>query len=420
MSTLEQAYDPINLSSIDFWGLTSQGREARFAELRAQRPVSWQPPSEGSLVAGSGYWAVVRHRDIVAVSKNPDVFSSSKELGGPLFDDYPPEFLEAQASILAMDDPRHGKLRRLVSMAFTPRRVARIEEGIRAEARRIVDGFMRLGDCDFVEDLARRLPTFTVSEMVGIPDELRDTVADLINTVIGMNDPEIAGDQSALALTMAGVERLQYIYQQVIEERRARPRDDLLTGLIEAEVDGQRLTDPEIRAFFNVIAVGGNDTSRNTTAIAMKALCDFPEQHALLLSDLERLMPAAVEEFIRWSSPFVGFRRTATRDVALHGRSIRRGEKVLMFYESGNRDETVFARPYELDITRNPNPHLSFGGGGPHYCLGAALARGQIRAILTELLPRARDIELGDPSYMRSNLVNAIKRMPCRFTPETG
>ncbi len=234
--------------------------------------------------------------------------------------------------------------------------------------------------------------------------------------MVSAADPEVFGDRHPLEVLGAALWTLTEFATELAKHREQHPGDDLMTSLVQAEVDGDRLTHPEIAAFLVLLSVAGNDTTRHTTSHAMRALSLNPDQRALLLEDLDRRLPDAVEEFVRWGSPVLTFRRTTTREVELHGRSLPAGEKVVLFYHSGNRDELVFDRPWSFDIARSPNRHLGFGGGGPHYCMGASLARAQLRAIFGEMLRVVPDIEAGEPERLRSAFIHGVKRMPCSFT----
>jgi cytochrome P450 len=411
--------DPVDLSSAAFWAQPFDVRDAAFAELRRERPISWQRPTEAVLVepedSTGGYWAVVRHEDVRQVSRDPETFCSGR---GVLFEDSPPEMLEASVSFLATDAPRHTKLRGLVSSAFTPRQVRKISEQIAADAHTIVDDVAGRGECDFVEEIAKRLPMMTIWKMMGASPADFDRLTATADVLVGWNDPEEMAGRVPIEALFEAVLALTAEAVQLAERRRSDGADDLMTALVRAEVDGERLTEAEISAFFVLLAVAGNDTTRHTTSHAMKALCDFPEQRALLLEDLGGRIETAVEEFVRWASAVMVFRRTATRDTELRGIPIAEGEKVVLFYTSANRDERAFDQPARFDVLRDPNHHAGFGGGGPHYCMGAALARLQLQSIFTELLTRLPDIAVGEPQPLVGNFINGIKRMPCSFTPE--
>lgn len=405
-------YDAVDLSSRAFWAATAAQREQSFAELRRDRPVSWHPPVEDSLMpdpADPGYWAVTRHADIVEVSRNSEVFLSGK---GVLFENIPDELLEASQSFLAMDPPRHTLIRKVVHAAFTPRQVRRIEDSIKANARDIVSELRAAGSgVDFVSHCAKELPVRTLSDMVGIPESERHAVADAADALVSWGDPEYLDGRNPMEVLVSSQMYLHQVASALTAERRANPGEDLFSALIHAEVEGARLTDFEIAAFFVLLAVAGNDTTRQTTSHAVKALTDFPDQRAWLLASFEDRIGGAVEEFIRYASPVMTFRRTAATDHVLNGQQITAGEKVVMFYSSGNWDTAVFDHPERLDLARDPNPHLGFGGGGRHFCLGAHVARAQLRAIIGQLLTQIPDLCAGEASYVAGNFVHAIRRM---------
>jgi cytochrome P450 len=416
MSGTARAYDAIDLSSRAFWSTTAAERERSFAELRAERPVSWHPPVEDALMHDPddrGYWAVTRRADIAAVSRNNEDFLSGR---GVMFENVPVELLEASQSFLAMDPPRHTKLRKVVSAAFTPRQVRRIEDSIKANAKTIVEELRAAGSgADFVELCAKELPIRTLADMVGIPESERRQVAHAADAAVSWADPVSLGGRNPLEVLVAGQAYLHEVAGALAAERRKRPGDDLFSSLVSAEVDGDRLSDADVAAFFVLLSVAGNDTTRQTASHAMKALTDFPDERAWLVQDFDDRIGTAVEEFIRWATPVMTFRRTAATDFELGGQSIRAGEKVVMFYTSGNWDTEAFDQPERLNLSRNPNPHLGFGGGGVHFCLGAHVARAQLRAILGELLRRLPDIQAGDPAYVPGNFIHAIRTMPCTF-----
>lgn len=414
--TAGRGYDPIDLSSRAFWSTTAADRERSFALLRAERPVSWHPPVEDALMPDPddpGYWAVTRRADIITVSRNNEAFLSGR---GVMFENIPVELLEASQSFLAMDPPRHTKLRKLVSAAFTPRQVRRIEDSIRANAKTIVEELRAAGSgCDFVDLCAKELPIRTLSDMVGIPASEREQMAHATDAMVSWADPAYLDGRHPMEVLLASQSYVHQVAGALAAERRERPGDDLISGLVNAEVDGDRLTDAEVAAFFVLLSVAANDTTRQTTSHAMKALTDFGDQRDWLLEDFEARIGTAVEEFIRWASPVMTFRRTAAIDFELSGQQITAGEKVVMFYPSGNWDTDAFDHPERLDLSRSPNPHVSFGGGGVHFCLGAHVARAQLRAIFGELLRQLPDIQAGDPTYVAGNFVHAVGSMPCTF-----
>ena len=416
MSGSSRAYDAIDLSSRAFWSTTAAERERSFAVLRAERPVSWHPPVEDALMPDPhdpGYWAVTRRADIASVSRNNDVFLSGK---GVMFENVPVELLEASQSFLAMDPPRHTKLRKLVSAAFTPRQVRRIEDSINTNAKTIVEELKAAGSgADFVEYCAKELPIRTLSDMAGIPESERAGVAHAAEVAVSWADPEAMDGRNPLEVLFENQVYLHQVAGALAAERRAHPGDDLFSGLVNAEVDGERLTDADVAAFFVLLSVAGNDTTRQTISHALKALTDFPEQRAWLLEDFGNRIGTAVEEFVRWATPVMTFRRTAAKDFELAEQTIRAGEKVVMFYASGNWDTEVFDRPDRFDLSRSPNPQLGYGGGGVHFCLGANVARAQLRAIFGELLRQLPKIQAGEPAYVAGNFIHAIRSMPCTF-----
>ncbi len=406
-----------NLGSLDFWGQTAEERDRYFAQLRRDAPVSLHDPPDDLLgmpeQSRTQYRAIVRYEDIRRISRDPVTFRSGD---GVQFADAPPELLEASQSFLAMDAPRHTKLRGLVSAAFTPRQVKRIEDGIRANAKRIIEEAAPTGGGDFVELIAKRLPLQTISDMIGVPEADRERVVEAADNLVAAADPEVFGDRQPLEVLGAALWTLTEFATDLAKHREQHPGDDLMTALVQAEVDGDRLTHAEIGAFIVLLSVAGNDTTRHTTSHALRALTLNPEQRAHLMADPESRLPEAVEEFVRWASPVMTFRRTTTKEVELHGQLLPAGEKVVLFYPSGNRDERAFDDPWQFDLTRNPNHHLGFGGGGPHYCMGASLARAQLRAIFDEMFRVIPDIEAGEPELLRSAFIHGVKRMPCTFT----
>ena len=418
MSTSPQTRTQTDLGSLEFWGQPAEKRDIYFEHLRSDEPISRHEPPEDILGLGDQerlhYWAIVRYEDIRRISRDPATFCSGQ---GVQFGDAPPEMLEASQSFLAMDAPRHGKLRGLVSAAFTPRQVKRIEDGIRANAKQIVAEAAETGGGDFVELIAKRLPLETISDMLGVPKADRERVVEAADTLVAASDPEVFGDRLPVEVLGAALWTLTEFATELAKDREQHPGDDLMTALVQAEVDGDRLTHAEIAAFLVLLSVAGNDTTRHTTSHAMRALTVNPQQRRLLMTDLQGQLPGAVEEFIRWASPVMTFRRTTTREVELHGQLLPPGEKVVLFYHSGNRDDREFAQPWKFDITRMPNRHLGFGGGGPHYCMGASLARTQLRAIFSEMLRVMPDIEAGEPELLRSAFIHGVKRMPCTFEP---
>ncbi|ANY07378.1 cytochrome P450 [Pseudonocardia sp. HH130630-07] len=419
MTGAGRAYDPLDVSTQAFWSRSPDEREETFAQLRRDRPLSWHPPAETELLPdpdAPGFWALVTHADITAVSRDPETFASGQAYGGVMLEDVPEDMLEAAHSILAMDAPRHARQRRVIASVFTPRRTRRIEDQIRAQAAAIVDDLLALGgEADFVTAVAARLPMWTISEMIGIPAQRRQEVADAANAMVAWNDADYIGDGDPMAVLLNALMTLHTASFELSALRRDEPADDLMTALVQAEVDGASLTDEEIAAFFVLLCVAGNDTTRQTASHAVLALDRHPEQRRLLTAEFDDRIGPAVEEFVRWATPVLTFRRTATRDTEIRGQRISEGERVVLFYHSGNRDGSVFTDPHRFDITRAENPHVAFGGGGPHFCLGSHLARTQLRSLFGELLTRVPDLSVGEPDRLTGNFINGIKRLPVTF-----
>jgi cytochrome P450 len=410
-------FDEIDLSSREFWATTADERERSFAILREQRPVSWhravEAPTLMPVAAEPGFWAVVTHADVVEVSRNSDVFISSK---GVHLEPVPEDLIEASLSFLGMDGKKHAKIRGLVRSAFTPRAINGLVDSIDRHSTRIVHELADAGSgCDFVRNCAVKLPLVTFADMVGVPDSQRDAVRDAADAMVSVTDPVWLDGRNGLQVLITNQMFLHQVAVEMAEERRRSPKDDIMTNLIQAEVDGERLTNAEIGAFMVLLAVAGNDTTRQTTSLTLHALTQFPEQREWLRADYENHIGTAVEEFVRWSTPVMTFSRIAAYDYELHGEPIAAGDKVVMIYSSANHDSSVFDCPERFDLSRNPNRHVAFGGGGAHFCLGAQLAKAQLRAIFRELLTQLPDIEAGDPKYLAGNFIHAVQSMPCTF-----
>jgi cytochrome P450 len=403
-----------NVSSLAFWSQPASARALTFAELRRSMPVSFQEPSDFGMVRSDrGFWAVTRHEDVMHVSRSPDLFCSGQGVG---LGEVPVDLLELNASFLVMDAPRQTALRRVVSGAFTPKRVNQLQDRIQTEAWRIVDEFVEGGGGDVVQDFARKLPLWTISEMMGVPESMRSDLYSAAEAQMTAQDPEFAGDnnEKAMIAIEAGV-TLHRIAAELLAERRTNPGDDILSTLVHSELDGQPLSDQMLGGIFVLFSTAGNDTTKTTTSHAVKSFADHPGQWELLVDDGD-ILGTAVEELVRTASPVIHFRRTATTDTTLGGSHIAEGDAVVMFYESANRDESVFSDPDRFDITRSPNPQVGFGGGGPHFCLGANLARAQLRSLFSRLAQRVSSFECGEPDYLVSNFINGIKRMPVKLS----
>jgi cytochrome P450 len=378
----------------------------QFDLLRAEAPVYFHPEAEGA-----GFWCITRHADLHRVSHEWEVFSS--EWGITLHEAESEEQLAQQRMMmLMMDPPRHTRLRLLVNKGFTPRMVERLHERVREVARDIVDGIQAKGECDFVVDVAAELPLQVIAEIMGVPQEDRHQLFTWSNQMIGSEDPEYA--VSAEVAQTAMVEMFGYA-NELATYKRAHPADDIISVLLQAEVEGERLSDLEFDLFFELLAVAGNETTRNLISHGMLALIENPDERELLLADRD-LLPNAVEEMLRWASPVMYMRRTARSDLEVSGETIREGDKVALWYIAANHDPEVFADPHRFDIRRDTSDHEAFGGGGPHFCLGSHLAKLEIKVMFEELLDRIPRMELaGDVQRLRSNFINGIKHLPVAF-----
>jgi cholest-4-en-3-one 26-monooxygenase len=383
-----------------------------FTWLRANAPVFHHDEP-----GGDGFWVITRYDDIVTANRDAGSFSSSQELGGVVMLEGPtaplPGTEMAGNMMLFMDPPGHTRYRKLVNRGFTPRMIAELEVHVRELTVGIVEAARAKGECDFVVDVAAELPLEVIAELLGVPREDRHKLFDWSNHMVGSEDPEYQVSEEHV--TQAQVEMFMYA-QELATKRRAEPHDDIVSTLLAAEIEGDQLSDMDFNLFFMLLSVAGNETTRNAIAHGMNAFLEHPDQWKLLVSDPEAHIAGAVEEILRWASPVLYFRRNATRDVVLGGQTIRAGEKISLWYVSANRDEAIFEEPFRFDITRDPNPHIAFGGGGPHFCLGAQLARLEIRLLFEELARRTPRLEaLGAPERLRSNFIGGIKHLPVRL-----
>jgi cytochrome P450 len=366
--------------------------------------------------AGPGYWALTRHAEILEASRRPEIFSSAR--GATSIADLPPQFSEFFGGMINMDAPRHGRQRRIVSRGFTPRALAKLEQSVERRADAIIDRVIERGECDFVADIAAPLPLEIICDMMGIPESETEMVFRNTNVILGLGDPEMVGEGGNIigAALGAGAE-LAGLMKEMAEQRRKAPRDDLTSQILNAELEDGALTGDELASFFVLLAVAGNETTRNAISHGMKALCDYPDERQKWAADFDGVAPTAIEEVVRWSSPVIFMRRSCMQDTVLGDQELKEGDKVVLWYNSGNRDESVFEAPHRFDVLRTPNEHVGFGGPGPHFCLGANLARREIRVMFERLFRRLPDLEItGEPAYLESNFIHGIKRMPCAFT----
>jgi cytochrome P450 len=386
---------------------------ATFERLRREDPISWWDEQDGS-----GFWAVTRYDDIVALNRDFRSFTSQQ---GIRLEEMDTEETEARRTLMELDPPEHTRLRRLVQGGFTRRMVASYEDAIRELAKVVLDDALPQRRFDFVTDVARQLPMRMLGSLLGAPEEDYDWLVAHGDAMIGNSDPEftehVVGQVDTEAFRLmpfrspSGIELFEYA-QRMADARRAEPRDDVVTKMLAPTMDGEPLTDLEFKNFFTLMVAAGNDTTRYTAAAGLLALIDHPDQ-LQLLQERPELMGTAVEEILRWTSVTMHFRRTATRDVEVHGKRIRAGDKVLLWWISGDFDDAQFPDPYRFDITRDPNEHLAFGRGGPHRCIGEWLARLELRVTLEEMLPRVASVDVTGPiERMRSNFISGIKHLP--------
>ncbi|HUY20717.1 MAG TPA: cytochrome P450 [Acidimicrobiales bacterium] len=422
--TIPQAarLDGIDLSDFDFWAEPWERREAAFAALRAERPIAFfaEPEFEIETVIpippGPGYYAITRHADVVEISRHPELYCSGQSSTSII--DMPPELLEFFGSMINMDDPRHARLRRIVSAAFNPRMVRSVEDTIQQVADDIIEQVRGKGACDFVTEVAARLPLKVICDMMGVSERDYDTVFTRSNVILSMGDTEYVpeGEDPVLAFMNAGTD-LAELMRELAAYRLEHPTDDLTSALVNANVDGEALTDAELSSFFILLVVAGNETTRNAISHGLWALTERPDQRAVWTEDFDAVAPTAVDEIVRWASPVIFMRRTVTQPTTLSGHDFAEGDKVLLFYNSANRDEDVFEDPQRFDVRRAPNPHVGFGAPGPHFCLGAHLARREITVMFKELFRHLPDIRAtAEPDRLRSNFINGIKHLPCTYS----
>jgi methyl-branched lipid omega-hydroxylase len=408
----------INLSDNAFWALPPEDRYAAFRRLQAlDSPPFFEAGESPFGTPERGYYALVRQADVTEASRKPQLFSSAS--GATSIFDLPAEFNEYFGSMINMDDPRHARLRRIVSRAFTPKMIKKFEEDVQRTAGVIVDDLLKTGPCDFVHHVSARLPLKIICEMMGIGDEHYEMVLRNTNIILSGADPEFISEDINEALTqiLTSGGDLAALVTGLAEERHAHPTDDLVSSLATANIDGEQLTPAELASFFVLLVVAGNETTRNAISHALLLLTEHPHQRELLLSDIDGRIGPAVEEIVRYVSPVIWMRRTLTADTVMNGHAYQGGDKVLLMYQAANRDESVFGPTAgQFDITRWPNPHVGFGAAGPHFCLGAHLARREITAILRELLTRVPHIRAaGEPDRLLSSFINGIKHLPCDF-----
>jgi methyl-branched lipid omega-hydroxylase len=407
----------IDISQNEFWALSLDERQAAFAELRKlDAPPYFEVPENPFNTEEAGYYAFVKHADVLEASRHAHVFSSAR--GATSLVDLPPDFNEYFGSMINMDDPRHARLRRIVSRAFTPKMIRKFEDDVQRAAAVVVDDLLATGPCDFVSQVSARLPLKIICDMMGIGDEHFEMVLKNTNIILAGGDPEFLSEdmEAAIGQILTAGADLAGLVTNLSAERAEHPGDDLVSALATANVDGEQLTPAELASFFILLVVAGNETTRTALSHALVLLTDHQDQRELLLADFEGRIAGAVEEIVRYVSPVIWMRRSVTKDAVVNGHQFREGDKCALMYWSANRDESVFENPERFDITRSPNPHVGFGGAGPHFCLGAHLARREITVMLRELLQRVPGIRAaGEPDRLLSSFINGIKHLPCEL-----
>jgi cytochrome P450 len=407
----------IDLGTLDFWQWDDDLRDGAFATLRRESPITFfEVPVVAGFPPGAGHWALTTFDDVHHASRHPEIFSSIPT--STSLTDVPAEIAEFSGSMISLDDPRHLRLRKIVNRAFTPKVVSRIEDSVRDRARRLVTDLIANhpdAHADFVAEVSGPLPLQIICDMMGIPESDEQKVFHWTNVMLGVGDDEQSGEFDEVVKTV--MEIAEYGVA-LAEKRRARPGDDLTTNLVQAEVDGERLTSAEIASFFILLSAAGNETTRNAISHGMVALTRYPEQRDIWWKDFDGVAGTAVEEIIRWATPVIFMRRNLTEDVEMRGIQMKAGDKISMWYNSADRDESKFDNPWLFDVTRDPNPHIGFGAGGAHFCLGANLARREIRVLFEELYRQIPDVvAVEEPAILHSAFIHGIKRLPVEWTP---
>lgn len=406
-----------DISSEAFWSQPFDERDKTFKWLRENAPVSWHPPMEVEYPAEAhferGFWAVVKAEDITYISRNHEQFSSDQQINNIMLR---PRFPQAigRPSFLEMDPPMHTQYRKVMSTAFTPKGVRRIDEKINERAAAIVDRVVGAGHIDFVEEVSSQLPMLTVADMVGVPESHVHAFAKAADGFVGARDPEINGGMDPQEFAIKQIETVMQIGLETMAYKKNHPADDIATALVNAEhVFGRPLNQSEVAAVMLLLAVAGNDTTKQTTTRTTVSLWENPDQRDWLMEDFEGRIMKSIDEFVRHGSPVVEFARTATEDVELRGQLIPKGDKVVIFYCSGNRDEEVFNDPARFDLQRPASQHVGFGGGGVHFCLGNGVAKAQLRAMFGQILAKLPKMQItGEPVLLQSEFINGIKHLP--------
>ena len=405
--------DDIQPGDPDFWLLPPDDIDAAFAQLRREAPVTFhrEVPISPGFPSGPGFWSVTRHSDVKTVGRHPETFSS---VSGVVLGEQTPDFDEFFESMISLDPPQHTRLRTLIQRGFTPRAVRHLEDHVRDRARRVIAAAAETGGGDFVELFAAPFPLQIICEMMGIPPEDERRMFELTNVILGPSDPDFNVDFNQF---LRDTKELFDYAIDLAKDRLKHPRDDIATTLIQAEVDGERLTLEEFARFTILLVIAGNDTTRTALSHGMRLLTEHPDQRQLWMDNFAEIAPTAVDEIVRVGTPTLHMRRRAVEDTEISGQAIKAGDKVVMWYYSANRDESAIDCPETFDLRRKSD-HVGFGGGGAHFCIGAPLARRELAVMFEELFKTVPDLEItGPPEMLRSNFIHGIKHLPCEFSP---
>lgn len=409
----------LDITDAEFWQRPLEERMAHFALLREEGPFTRGEYENLMTLETEEFFAVTRYAELIEISRNAKDFCSGE--GATTIPNMPPEALEFFGGFINMDDPRHARQRGIVSRSFTPKQLQGVLDSVERIGTEVIDDMCEKGEVDLVEAISQPFPLLIICDMMGIPRSEFKTVLDATNTILGAGDPEFMGGQEIIPALFGAGMTLTMLMNELAEERRKNPTDDLTSKLVNAVGDEDMLTSEEIASFFILLAVAGNDTTRTAISAGMHLLAQNPDQRRAWQDDLDGLTPTAVEEIVRVASPVTYMRRTVTRPLTLSDHDFSEGDKLILFYGAANRDPRVFDEPERFDVRRDPNPHVGFGGPGPHFCLGAHLARREVAVMFRQLLTRLPDIETtGDPVLLEAMgvpLVGGIKRLPARFTP---
>jgi len=408
-----------NVGSFEFWAKPFSEREKAFAELRAHAPISYQDPPDSLLVEPEmntdGYWAITKWEHIREISRKPKVFSNAE---GIFLEDLPEAVRVGALSFIVQDAPEHTVLRGIVQKAFSPRHMRTLEDWTREQVIELIEGIRPNGSADFAEEFTKQLPGRIFCSFFNItePEHIEKTLEGA-EMIVSWNDPDYTKDREPIMVFADAAEMLQDVAYDLCADREKNPGEDLMTWVVQADYEGRKLEDWEIGGFFVLMAGAANDTTRHATAHAMTLLQEHPEQKALLMSDFDKHIDGTIDEVLRYCSVILHMRRQVMEDYEIGGQTLKKGDKLALFYCSGNFDEDVFENPLAFDITRNASKSQAFGGGGPHFCLGNILAKQMMKHALREIYSRMPDIQVGTPNHLESSFMHGVKHLPATWTP---